>query len=134
MPTIHIEVKGLDETLKRLDGLGGINALRPVMMKSLYRLQSYMQEYPPARPRSSYVRTGTLGRKWTAEATPVVTATGNELHGKVGIKLSYAPFVQSARFQARVHRGRWRTDVMAIDANRERIIADFLAEIRALQK
>lgn len=134
MPTINIEVKGLTETLQRLDNLGGMRALEPVMWKAVYRLADYMAEYPPERASSPYVRTGTLGRRWTAATSQSVTVTGNMIRGVVGNNTSYAPLVQSARFQARVHRGRWRTDVMAIDANRQKIVADFLAALRALRR
>ncbi len=134
MPTIHIEVKGLNETLQRLDNLGGMRALEPVMWKAVYRLADYMAEYPSVRPSSSYVRTGTLGRRWTAATSQSVTVAGNTIRGAVGNKTTYAPLVQSSRFQARVHRGRWRTDAMAINANREKIVADFLAAIKALQR
>jgi hypothetical protein len=126
MTTLRLEVEGLDAVMRRLDGMGGVRVLEPAMWRAVYRLQNYMQEYPPQRSGSTYVRTGTLGRRWTV----AVHAAGNTLTGKVGNNTVYAPFVQSSRFQARVHRGRWRTDLMAIDANRQQIIRDFIAALR----
>lgn len=131
MAELRIEVEGLDETLKRLDGIGGIRALEPAMWKAVYRLQADISVYPPPMPRQRYVQTGTLGRKWTARSAASVTSGGNELRGKVGILLEYAPFVQSSRFQARIHRGRWRTDLQVLDANRDAIARDFRAAMAA---
>jgi len=130
MPTIHITIQGVDEAIARLGQLGVMNVLEPAMKTSLHRLQYYMAKYPPAPPRSSYRRTGTLGRKWTI-AVPDIFKAGNELHGKIGILLSYAPFVQSQRFQARIHRNRWRTDQMAMQENQQAIVRDFEQAIRA---
>lgn len=131
MPTIHINIQGLDETLKRLDDIGGVRMLEPAMWKAVSRLADYMSEYPPVRSGSTYVRTGTLGRRWAAATSQSVTVAGNTIRGAVGNNTAYAPLVQSSRFQARVHRGRWRTDVMAINANRDKIVADFIAALRA---
>lgn len=127
MAELRIEVEGLDDVLKRLDSVSSIRTLEPAMWKAVYRLQADMQEYPPARASSPYVRTGTLGRRWTAR----VSTAGNELRGVVGNNTLYAPFVQSSRFQARVHRGRWRTDLQVLDANRAAIVRDFQAAIAA---
>ena len=35
------------------------------------------------------------------------------------------PFVYSDMFQARFHRGRWRTDKQAMEKNEPAIVADF---------
>jgi len=68
-----------------------------------------------------YVRTGKLGQSWTI----TVRNTQAELLGKVGTNLKYAPYVQSAALQARVHEGRWHTDVEAANKFRDKIIARF---------
>lgn len=130
MASIHLDISGVDETIHRLNSVGGVRMLEPAMWKAVYRLQEYMQVYPPTLPNQRYERTRTLGRKWAADNAASVTAHGTELRGRIGIQLEYAPFVQSSRFQARVHRGRWRTDLMAIDANRAKIVADFVVALR----
>ena len=57
-----------------------------------------------------YKRTGKLGQAWTKR----VTQTATETLGKVGNKMDYSPYVQSAANQAWMHKGRWRTDAQAI--------------------
>lgn len=74
-----------------------------------------------------YVRTGKLGQSWTN----IVTGDDNEITGKVGTNINYAPYVQSAARQAAVHVGRWRTDTDAVQQFREKIIARFRAALEA---
>lgn len=117
----NIDIEGIDKLFSKLDRVQAISTLRPPMQRSVYRLQRDMAQYPPARPGSSYIRTGTLGRRWTTQ----VTETADGLTGKAGNKTSYGPFVQSQMFQAAVHRGRWQTDEQVLERNREAIQADF---------
>lgn len=118
-----IEIQGIDALIRKLDSMERVNdILEPPMQRAVLRLQRDMAEYPPQRPGSSYVRTGTLGRRWTTQ----VTRSGDGLTGKIGNNTVYAPFVQSARFQAAVHRGRWNnTDEATLERNRQRIVDDF---------
>jgi hypothetical protein len=116
-----IDIEGIDKLFAKLDRAQAISTLRPPMQRSVYRLQRDMAQYPPARPGSSYIRTGTLGRRWTTQ----VTETADGLTGKTGNNTSYGPFVQSQMFQAAVHQGRWQTDQQVMDRNRESIQADF---------
>lgn len=117
----EIIVDGIDELFRRLDNAAAIDTLRPPMQRGVYRLQAAMAKYPPARPGSSYVRTGTLGRRWTTK----VDETGDGLIGKIGNNTSYGPFVQSSAFQSRIHAGRWQTDEMVIKQEESAIVADF---------
>lgn len=117
----ELEVRGLDELLKKLGTLGTFRVLEDPMQRSVYRLQRDMADYPPAVPNSWYRRTGTLGRSWTTK----VDRTPGWIEGKIGTKLEYAPYVQSQERQARVHRRRWQTDVRVLDSNRSAIEADF---------
>lgn len=116
-----IDIEGIDKLFSKLDRVQAISTLRPPMQRSVYRLQRDMAQYPPARPGSSYIRTGTLGRRWTTQ----VTETSDGLTGKTGNNTSYGPFVQSQMFQAAVHQGRWQTDEQVLERNREAIQADF---------
>lgn len=126
-----IEIKGVDELIRKLGKVEGVKVLEAPMKRSVYRLQRDMADYPPQRPAGSYIRTGTLGRRWTVK----VSRRTNGMEGRVGNNTRYAPFVQSHRFQARIHRGTWQTDVQVVDKNRAAIVADFEREIRnALNK
>ncbi len=106
------------------------------MRRTVLRLQRDLQEYPPPRPGSRYVRgrgmadadgvvrrltSEQLGKRWTTK----VSASSTELVGTVGNNASYAPFVQSRQFQARVHRGRWPTDASVMNRNAPAIVRDF---------
>ena len=128
----NIEIRGIDALMRKLNNAQDVNnVLRPPMQRAVFRLQRDMAQYPPARPNSSYVRTGTYGRRWTTQ----LNESGQGLTGKVGNKVSYGPFVQSERFQAAIHRNRWLTDQRAVDNNRQRIVDDFEQAIqRALDE
>ena len=153
---ITITVDGVREVLGRLDNFAGIQVLRPPMEASVNLLLAYMQDYPgpPQRPypqmlrtekqrryffwalrngliQVPYVRRGKLGQSWSTS----VTATGNSIHGIVGTNLKYAVWVQNSQRQAVIHQQNWRTDRMAIDANRAEILARFRAAIhQSLQR
>jgi hypothetical protein len=82
--------------------------------QALMLLATYAADYPPQPPNSSYRRTGTLGRLWTA-ATPTVTVRGHVLDARIENATPYGPQVQDPDAQRPVHRGRWQTteDVVA---------------------
>ena len=129
MATIKIE--GVDKLIKKLGTVEGVKVLEKPMRRSVMRLQSDMAKYPAQRAGSAYVRTGTLGRRWTVK----VNRSQSGLLGKVGNNTEYAPFVQSARFQARIHSSRWQTDEIVVNRNAQTIINDFKAAIdRELNK
>ena len=115
-----ITITGIPELFAKLDRVQAIDTLRPPMQRGVYRLQTFMANYPPQAP-TKYVRTGTLGRRWTTK----VTQGGDGLVGTIGNNTSYGPWVQSDAFQARMHRGRWQTDADAIRDNERAIVADF---------
>lgn len=124
---ITITIKGLDEAVAKLERLGIAKALEPAMYKAVLRLEARMKDYPAPPRLSRYIRTGTLGRRWTHE----VTRSGNAIRGKVGNNASYGPWVQSKRFQTRVHRNTgWITDEQAIQEETQNIVRDFEQAIR----
>lgn len=127
-----IEITGIDQLMRKLQSMEDVNnVLRPPMQRAVFRLQRDMANYPPARPSSSYVRTGTYGRRWTT----AINESNQGLVGKVGNNTVYGPFVGSQQFQAAVHRNRWLTDAQAVKRNRARIVADFEQAIqRALDE
>lgn len=131
MTEIRITITGLDEAVQRVGRMQVLDALHAPMQRAVLDVQARMQQYPPQRSGSSYRRTMTLSRKWTSASAREVTREGNTLRGRVGIRLSYAPLVQSQMYQARVHRGRWLTDQGAIEQAAPAIIADFAQAVRA---
>ena len=125
-----ITIKGVKELSEKLDRASRNDVLVPPMHRAVMRIQRVMATYPPQRAGSRYIRTGTLGRKWTTK----VTASQSGVRGKVGNNTPYGPFVQSSQFQASIHRGRWQTDESVVDKNRAAIIAEFERAINAVLK
>lgn len=124
--TIRIEIRGADELVRRLTPAARLDILEQPIARQLIRIEAAMKEYPPPPPTSSYRRTGTLGRRWTH----AITRTIDAVTGKVGNNTSYGPWVQSKRFQANVHKGRWQTDEAVLEAQRQHIIDDIEASVR----
>lgn len=128
-----IEIKGLGKLTARLGAYKARDSLRPVMTRSVERLRARLAKYPSARPGSGYIRTGTLGRRWT---TRITMQGSNQYAGRivgiVGNNTIYAPYVQSQAKQARWHKGRWQTEVQVANEERAAIVADFEQEIGRL--
>lgn len=138
---IEVTITGTSELLAKFDRVQAAHILQQPMRRAVLRLEAYMKVYPPVRPGQRYVRgrgmpdadgivrrltSEQLGKRWTT----AIKQEGQYLVGNVGNNASYAPFVQSRQFQARVHRGRWRTDVQAMNENAGVIIGDFEEAIR----
>ena len=139
---VEIEIRGTDALIAKLGKVQATNVLRDPMQRAVLRIQRDMQEYPPQRVGSRYVRgrgmanaagavvhktSQNLGKRWTTK----VHQAGAYLEGKVGNNVSYAPFVQSRQFQARIHRGRWQTDAQVVDRLARTIVGDFEQTIAA---
>lgn len=123
----EITITGVDRVIAKLGRVKGIDKLRPSMVRAVARLHQDIAAYPPEPRGSGYVRTGTLGREWTTK----VDQSLNEISGRVGTKLEYAPLVQNYQFQAWMHRRTgWQTDRQVMDRNRDAIIRDFQQAIR----
>jgi hypothetical protein len=121
---MSITITGMEELIAKLGKVAAIDTLERPMDQSLLLGEAYMKDYPPAPPRSRYVRTGTLGRRWTTN----VERKSDGLVGKVGNNTPYGPWVQSAQFQTRFHaRTGWRTDEQFIREN-ETAIRDFFQQ------
>ena len=125
MSNVTIQIKGIDELIRKLGRAEGMKHLRAPMQRAVYRLQARMAQYPAQRTNSSYRRTGTLGRKWTSK----IEQGNGIIRGKVGNNTEYAPLVQSYQFQARIHRGLWQTDRYVMDTEHRTIIRDFESAI-----
>lgn len=119
---LDFQVIGGEQLITKFKRVEGIEYLRPPMQRGLYRLLRRVASYPPARPKSKYVRTGTYGRKWTTE----ITIRAQSMRGKVGIRLKYGPWVGSYQFQTDVHKETgWVTDRRAVELERDAILSDF---------
>ena len=123
----EITVTGTDRVIALLGRVKGMDKLRPSMVRAVALLHADVATYPPEPRGSSYVRTGTLGRKWTTR----VDQSLGEISGRVGNNTEYAPLVQSYQFQAWMHRRTgWQTDRQVMERNRDAIIRDFQQAIR----
>jgi len=127
---MSVTIKGLEPLYKKLGVVAATKILEPPMARSVYRLQAAVQIYPPKPPESSYIRTGTYGRRWTVK----VRSGANGLTGIVGTNVPYAPYVGSRMFQTSAHRRTgWTTDAQAVQQHEAAIVADFQSAIdRAL--
>lgn len=128
---IRITVTGTDDVIARLNRINDARWAAAPAEASLRLLQNKLTQYPPARVGSKYERTGDLGRFWTVgtgETSPV------RVTRKLGNRKEYAPWVQSRLLQAGVHRGRWLTEVDAVEQNRDDIAAIFRAAIERVAR
>jgi hypothetical protein len=120
--SIELEIKGIKELFRKLDSIDAVRVLEPPMQRAVLRIEGRMKTYPPTRPGQKYVRTGTLGRNWVTK----VDKRSDGITGTVGnSRTTYGPFVQSARFQRPIFRGRWQTDVDVLESEKDAILRDF---------
>jgi hypothetical protein len=124
---MSISITGLEQLYKKMGNVGATKILEPPMQRAVLRVQRTLQHYPPPPPRSTYVRTGTLGRRWLTR----VKRAGNGVEGRVGTNVRYAPFVQSRVFQTGQHRRTgWTTDAESVRVNEGAIVDDFHNAVR----
>lgn len=107
-----IELIDRQKVIARLSNFKLAELLKRPFQKIMLKMQADIAKYPPPRTGSSYVRTGTLGRRWTT--APIVISG---LNAKVVNNTKYGPYVQSAKNQAWMHAGRWQTDEDVMKAN-----------------
>jgi hypothetical protein len=109
-----IEVFGLNETIKDCQEAPELikELMLPSLVASLLSLLPDLADYPPRPSTSNYVRTGTLGRLWTA-AQPEFKALKSGFEARIGNKTPYAGYVQGGKeddpHQAWMHKKRWQT-------------------------
>lgn len=134
MADVSIRIEGVDQLMQKLGRFNGNNLLRAPMERGLAEIQQALQEYPPARPGSTYVRGGPKSEKLGSRWTHRIHTQPDGIYGVVGNNASYAPFVQNYQFQAGVHKRRWLTDKAAVEKYKAGIVADFQRTIsRALE-
>jgi hypothetical protein len=142
--SVTIEIEGLERLQGKLQTLESGRYLKSVLQAAALDIKGYMAWYPPSTAANSpfarrwyergygprwyrkdgsingYQTSEMLDRKWAA-ARPRVSA--KKLEAKVGVKVSYAPYVQSEEKQAWFHRARgWRTDEDAVEQRGPHVI------------
>lgn len=128
---MSITIQGMEEALRKMGSISKVlDVIEPDMVRGGERIRSYEAVYPPQPKGSRYIRgygfpghptSEHLGQRWTTSKERTATS----LTIKIGNNASYAPLVQSARFQTRQHRRTgWRTDEMGVQANESAIVAD----------
>lgn len=143
---IHIQVDGAERLYKML-GLDIIQVIAPAIESSGYRVEAEFKVYPRppgagewARDTSSRQkvaffaklrsgewtgRTGQYGGGWQMNSTRTVSQAISEIYNPV----EYAGWVGSAERQARMHRGRWPTDLKILTKETPLVIADVAKRI-----
>jgi len=109
MPDISISINdsAARAVINRAPDRIGI-AMRAAMTDATSYVIARARKYPPERPGSTYVRTNTLMRSWSAR----IEGGGIGIRGIVGSNGNTAPYnrlVMSRRDQKRIHRGWWST-------------------------
>ena len=127
MTEISIKVEGLERLEKKLGKLVTAKRLLPSMKEAVKDVQRDMMEYPHAPSGSKYDRTNRLKNSWSSSAT---VASG-ETRGTVGTNVKYAPYVQSAKEQAKIHKKVWRkhTDKYVLAKRTRTIINNMQSDI-----
>jgi hypothetical protein len=123
----EIEVQGLGPLLGALDQFEEIAApeLRQAANAAFMRLIEPLATYPAARPGQAYVRTGTLGRRWST-AIPDFAPMASGFEASLTNNTPYAPEVQGDP-QGRYFTGRWKPAAQVLKDNTAQIEAEFQA-------
>ena len=108
---IKWEFVGVDALISRLQSTVAPESLLPVYRKYAAQAERYLKVYPTPPGGSTYDRSGLLGQAWQHDAR----IESGRVVAEAWNTRSYAPWVQEHEQQAKVHRGRWRTDRMALD-------------------
>lgn len=123
--SVSITLEGEEQIQAIVREISGDEWLKLPTEEAGATLQEELATYPPPPANSSYVRTGTLGRRWASD-TAVKPFRAVAIVSNI---TSYAPFVQGDGTQARIHQGRWRTDVQIVDENTDKIVGFYLDAI-----
>lgn len=145
-----LEIVGIKELRAKLGKIAAGKHLADSMQRAVYILQADLAKYPQPMPPGHWAKTttaaqkraffaqlknggwkgrrGTQGRRWTTSVRR--DAYHGIVVGKVGNNTKYGPWVQSDRFQARMHKNRWQTDQQVLERNRAEIVRMFNDGIR----
>jgi hypothetical protein len=141
----EIEIVGLERLLQKIENLGQLKHVAAALKAGATHVKGKIAQYPPASEANMpgqarwYERgygmryasgrgkrtSETLGRKWT------IASRDGGLTQVVGNDVSYGPYVQSAKFQARIHAKRgWKTDEQVLDEEQDTVANFVLDEVR----
>ncbi len=131
MADIAVDVRGLETAYRRL-GVDVLVVLEPPIFRAVIDVENRLKHSPPTRPGQRYQRnidpkSEHLEQRWNHR----IIWTTNSITGEDGNNASYGPWVQSEQFQAWMHRGRWGTDMEALEAVQPNFVSD--AERAVLQ-
>lgn len=116
-----VTVQGADALSARLQAAG--KAIKPVFTEAMREATALLRKearvYPPKLPNQKYVRTFRLRRGWKVTRAE---AEGGEV---ANVDVPYNIYVQDAKTQATIHRGRWSTDESLATANQTKIVEIF---------
>lgn len=118
MITIRTSVKNVDAVVQAL-GRVRLDSLQRDVGDAMDAIAADAADYPPPTG-GTYVRTGNLGHGWT-DGNTLFQGGSTMLEAVRENSVAYAPYVQGAAEQARVHVGRWRTDEQLMDAWEARV-------------
>ena len=147
MTVATLKIEGLDHLVRKLGELKAQELLVPPMTWAVLRVERRMKTYPARKPGSRYVRgqgmpdadgvvrnftSEKMNEKWTYK----VERGNGKVTGTVGTNVSYAPLVQSAMFQASMHKPLWRnTDQAVLNEEMGAILEQFRKVVaEALEK
>jgi hypothetical protein len=126
MPDFEVRTN-VDEVIRTLQRyqVRLADIVQPPLDRGAAAVLGGMKPYPAPPPGSRYVRgapphSEKLGSRWTSRQIRGADYVGRE----VGNNASYAPWVQAAQVQARVHQERWQTDEQVITRELPAIAAD----------
>jgi hypothetical protein len=154
MAALDVRLEGMDEAIAELQALDAdlLGIVEPAFVRGALRAEEVLKEYPAppaagewarqtspkqkaaffarlkaagARPADHYRRTGTLGRRWTTRRIRTTTMVGAE----IGNNTEYGRWVQDDQYQVRFHRGRWVTDVQALEQIGDDVVDDVRSEL-----
>lgn len=117
---ITLQPVGLDELQRKFAQLGKdiTPTMETAMRKAMLYLHGKVPKYPEPPPKSSYRRTGTLGRSITTR----VEREGGTVVGFIGTNVEYAQYVIDKDNQAWMHKGRWWTLQGVVNDNKDGVI------------
>lgn len=139
----NIEVKGLAELQRKLGTVNAATLMRRPMSASLSMVEAKLKDEPTPRPGQRYIRgrgptnargqvirntSESMSSRWNQD----IVTTPRGVTGTLRNDASYAPWVVSNNFQAWMHKGRWTTDLQAVNALLPRIYDKFEEEVERL--
>lgn len=102
--TLEIDRRAIEKIIAQLSPDAFMRATLRGMQRGVNRIWERIPPYPDPPAGSQYKRTVNLGREMYTKAR----VEGDEVVGRVGNKMGYAPWViGDNQTQAKVHQGRW---------------------------